>query len=207
MSNQTFPASKAVFRESAEAFLALVRQIGADEWDAPGLGEWSVRDLVGHTSRSLITVENYLGTESTEPLDGPVEYYLACRVVLATDNGVAQRGRDAGAALGADPVAKVAELTERVTRLVEASGGDTPVGTPFGTITLASYLPTRSFELAVHSIDLTRALDLVPPAGLESGIAAACELAGRLAAHSADPASFLMAVTGRANLPDSFTVL
>ena len=31
-----------------------------DRWSEPGLGEWDIRALVGHTSRSLVTVEVYL---------------------------------------------------------------------------------------------------------------------------------------------------
>ena len=31
-----------------------------DRWERPGLGEWDIRALVGHTSRSLLTVEIYL---------------------------------------------------------------------------------------------------------------------------------------------------
>ena len=48
------------FGEAARAFAELVRSLPADSWDRPGLGKWSVRDLVGHTSRALITVETYL---------------------------------------------------------------------------------------------------------------------------------------------------
>jgi hypothetical protein len=46
---------------------------------------------------------------------------------------------------------------------------------------LAGYLPTRTFELAVQSLDLTRALRLDIPDALRPAIAASCELAGRLA--------------------------
>ena len=49
------------FAEAARTFADLVRRIPPNRWDAPGLGEWDLRSLVGHTSRSLITVETYLG--------------------------------------------------------------------------------------------------------------------------------------------------
>ena len=35
------------FRQAAEFFLQVVDQIPAASWDSPGLGEWSLRDLVG----------------------------------------------------------------------------------------------------------------------------------------------------------------
>ena len=44
---------------AARAVADLVRRIPPDAWDGPGLGEWSMRDLVGHTSRSLVTVIEY----------------------------------------------------------------------------------------------------------------------------------------------------
>lgn len=48
--------------------------------DGPGLGERSVRDLLGHTSRSPSTVETYLDVASTD--SGPVDGLGRCRGVL-----------------------------------------------------------------------------------------------------------------------------
>ena len=46
------------------------------KWDGPGLGDWDLRSLVGHASRSLITVSTYLQTTAEqEDLADPVEYY------------------------------------------------------------------------------------------------------------------------------------
>ena len=45
------------------AFAAQVDRIPADAWDGPGLGEWDLRALVGHASRSLVTVLTYLPIE------------------------------------------------------------------------------------------------------------------------------------------------
>ena len=52
--------SVATFTSAARSFAELVREIPASAWDSPGLGEWDLRSLVGHTSRSLITVSTYL---------------------------------------------------------------------------------------------------------------------------------------------------
>ena len=38
--------------------------------------------------------------------------------------------------------------------------------TPVGAMTLATYLPTRVFELTVPTLDLAHALGLEPPSGL-----------------------------------------
>ena len=51
------------FATAAACLVATVHQIQPGDWDKPGLGEWTVRDLVGHASRALSTVEQYLGHE------------------------------------------------------------------------------------------------------------------------------------------------
>jgi hypothetical protein len=48
-------------------------------------------------------------------------------------------------------------------------------------MTLIDYLPTRTFELTVHSLDLARALGIESLAVLGPAVSACCELAGRLA--------------------------
>ena len=66
------------FAEAARTFADLVRRIPPNRWDGPGLGEWDLRSLVGHTSRSLITVETYLGQPAdTEEVPTPAAYYVA----------------------------------------------------------------------------------------------------------------------------------
>ncbi len=63
-----------------------------------------VRDLVGHPSRSLLTVESYLSEQvPAVELSSPVDYFTAVHASLGKPAAVAQRGRDAGAALGARP--------------------------------------------------------------------------------------------------------
>ena len=66
------------FAQAAHVFAELVRAIPDDRWTGPGLGEWDLRALVGHTSRSLITVETYLNQPAeTEDVRTPEAYYLA----------------------------------------------------------------------------------------------------------------------------------
>ena len=50
--------SRRAFDDAADWYLATVALVG-DRWQQPGLGEWSVRDLVGHASRSFLTIETY----------------------------------------------------------------------------------------------------------------------------------------------------
>src|SRR5689334_5589665 len=94
-----------VFLDAGEWFVQLVAEVG-DRWDEPGLGEWDVRALVGHTTRAFLTVETYLDQPASAiEVETPVEYFRAVRrfATGADSAEVAQRGRDAGTALGDDP--------------------------------------------------------------------------------------------------------
>ena len=80
--------SRRAFHDAADWYVATTALVG-DRWEAPGLGEWSVRDLVGHTSRSFLTVEAYLG----RPADSvAVETAGRLRPRLAGDRGGTRRG-------------------------------------------------------------------------------------------------------------------
>src|SRR5436305_6441873 len=94
--------SRRAFSDAAEWFVRMAALVG-DRWNRPGLGEWDVRALVGHTSRSLMTVENYLARSAAAvDVASAVDYYRAIGP-LAADPDVAVPGRDAGTALGSDP--------------------------------------------------------------------------------------------------------
>ena len=51
------------FRNAAEWFSSVTHQAG-DALDEAVLGVWNVRDLIGHTSRAVTTVESYLTSET-----------------------------------------------------------------------------------------------------------------------------------------------
>ena len=151
------------FESAARGFAGLVHRIAGDRWDGPGLGEWDLRSLVGHTSRSLITVSTYLRTSAErEDVATPQEYYARIRDVASNSgaDAIVERGRQAGRDLGADPAAAIDELVERV--LGELAGADDPLIEVIGGlgIRLHTYLPTRTFELAVHGLDIARATGL-----------------------------------------------
>jgi uncharacterized protein (TIGR03083 family) len=195
------------FAAAAEGFVTVVSGIG-DRWSAPALGEWSVRDLVGHTSRALSTVETYLAEPpGVVVIRDPLEYLMAARGPLVNSAEVAQRGRDAGLALGDDPVGAVRNLVSRVTALVAASPDDAPVTTRLGCASLLAYLPTRTFELTVHGLDLVAALGADRPAVFDAPIIASIELAAATAARGSDAAAVLLALTGRRGLPAGFSVI
>src|SRR5919206_3859297 len=117
--------SRQAFTAAAQWFVGTAALVG-DRWARPGLGEWDVRALVGHTSRSLLTVEAYLARPAAAvELTSPGDYVRATRVVAA-DPAVAARGRDAGAALGDDPAAAVAGVAPPARRPRRGAAGRPP---------------------------------------------------------------------------------
>ena len=198
-------ATLAAFAEATRWYIDVLAQVG-DRWAEPGLGEWDVRALVGHTSRSLVTVEAYLAQPAASiEVPSALAYYQATRTIAAGP-AVAQRGRDAGLALGADPVGAVAQLAARVLPLVAGLTGDELLTTIAGGMRIAEYLPTRVFELVVHTADLATALGVPsePPAG---PAVLALGLVTDLAVADRQAATMLLALTGRFGLPPGFSVL
>ena len=197
--------SRRAFADAAEWFVRMAALVGG-RWDRPGLGEWDVRALVGHTSRSLLTVETYLARPAAAVgVASAADYFRATRAVAA-DPAVAARGRDAGTALGTDPAAAVAEIAARVLRLVDAQDGTELVTTIAGGMRLGDYLPTRTFELAVHTADLATALG-VPPEVPATAAAQALHVVADLAVADGLAGPLLLAATGRPGLPAGFSVL
>lgn len=198
-----------VFASAVAAFTQLVRDLPDNSWDGPGLGDWDMRSLVGHTSRSLITVSQYLRTpaERADVADA-VAYYLWVREYSSTAGAeaVTERGRQAGRALGDDPVAAVDRLAERALADVQ-NAGDPVISVIDGLgIRLSHYLQTRVFELAVHGVDIARA------AGCEFELPAevaeeATVLAARVAVRLGRGETVLAALTGRTALPPAFSVV
>lgn len=197
--------SRENFGAAAQAFVGLVDQIDPEQWTGPGLGEWDLRALVGHTSRSLITVESYLlQPAETEDVTSPGAYLAA---VAGVDPAtVAERGRAAGAALGENPAAAVRALVERVLPLVERED-DPLVRTILGGMRLSNYLPTRTFELVVHGLDIARAAELSPPDHGRELLTEVLELTAAAAVLRGQGIEVLLALTGRANLPAGLSIV
>jgi uncharacterized protein (TIGR03083 family) len=199
----------ATFASAARSFAALVHDVPADRWDGPGLGEWNLRSLVGHTSRSLITVSTYLAhAAEREDITTPQEYYARVNPAALgmAPAGVVERGRQAGRDLGDDPAATVDALVSRV--LGELSAGGDPLITVIGGagIRLHTYLPTRTFELAAHGLDIARAVGISFQLPVDV-LVEATALAARIAVAEGHGETVLMALTGRAELPPSFSIV
>jgi hypothetical protein len=197
--------SRTAFTDAAGWFVRTAALVG-DRWDRPGLGEWDMRALVGHTSRALLTVETYLARPAAAVDVASAPDYFRATSADAADPAVATRGRDAGTALGSDPAAAVAEIATRVLALVDTQDGTEVVATIAGGMRLGDYLPTRTFELAVHTADLATTLGVpldVPATAAVQALHIVADLA--LTGGLAGP--LLLAATGRPGLPAGFSVL
>jgi uncharacterized protein (TIGR03083 family) len=161
--------ARAEFADAAAFLLDVLRRVPADRWDAPGLGVWSVRELAGHASRGLSTVIEYLEApapaEAAIP-DGATYFATFADAGPELAAAVAERGRQAGAALGPDPVASVQAVVDQAMSVLAAHPGDRVVMTRGGGMALDAYVPTRTFELIVHGLDLAAAagIEAEPPA-------------------------------------------
>ena len=195
------------FASASQSFIQLVARIGPDQWDAPGLGSWNVRALVGHTRRAILTVGLYL--DAPEPaaatVADAVHYYPAVFDGYTDHEAVAERGERAGRELPADPVAELTELREHTL----AFAGGMPAGrlVPVGplAVPLPEYLRTRVFELTVHVLDLSRATGIDHTLDAEV-LADSAALAARVAALRGTAGEVLFALTGRSALPAGFSI-
>jgi hypothetical protein len=192
------------FLDAAEAFADLVTELPAD-LVGPGLGEWDLRALVGHTSRSVLTVSTYLGEPAaTVEIESAAAYFTAINRLGIAPADVAERGRQAGAMLGEDPANAVRHLVETVSDDLVGAMDDPVITTIAGAMRLSDYLQTRTFELVVHGLDIAAAaeVDWSPP---PDPLAEATVLAARIAALRGDGARLLRLVTGRE--PGGFSVV
>ncbi len=185
--------SKETFSEAVTFFLDTASRIPDDAWTNEALGVWNVRDLVGHTSRAILLVEEY-ATEGTT------------RSGFGTPDEIAERGRQAGRALGDDPVSALRTLADRVLALVERLPDDHPMHTPGGVRPLSRYLPSRVAELTIHTVDLARALGIETEPPRECVRATLYALAD-YAVRQGTGAEVAFALTGRAPLPPGFSVV
>ena len=217
--------SRRWFAAASAGFVEIVGSCPRDRLTDPALGEWTLRDLVGHASRAYLTLEDYLEAArpacAADPSDGRQDshrtpeptagrrpprlgsataYLLAARSGLADPTAVRDRGRVAGEALGDNPGQAVARLAARAVALVARTSGDAEVLTPVGRMVLSDYLPTRAFELTVHGLDIARAVGRRPPAALRVALRPALHLCADLLSGD-DRMTVLVALTGRAALP------
>ena len=194
------------FERAADALVDVVGLIGDEQWDQPSLGEWTVQELVGHCGRAFSTVVRFVDEPATT-LDVPDvgSYYRLAMSVPGVHDAVAQRGRDAGVALGDDQVATVLEWRAGALAAIEGCTGDEVGATAGGSMMLSEYLRTRIVELVVHTMDLVEAIGAdLPDFGAAGGVALSAVV--EVASDGEQQATILRALLGRDPLPPRFNL-
>lgn len=184
------------YAEASGYFVSVASRARDGDWERPGLGEWSVLELVAHANRAHTLVEEYL-VRPVAPEPPGSDYFLPENVVA--------RARQALTDLGPDPMASVHRAADSALRRVRTTPADAVLGSPFRTTTLAGYLPSRVAELTIHAIDLQRALDMEvePPHGpLKTTI----EWTTLLALSQGKGVQVLLGLSGRQDLPHGFSL-
>jgi len=205
MTTESPVEATALFHGAASAYVGLVAAIPAEAYVRPALGVWTVRDLIGHTGRALVTVTTYLGKPAErEIVSSATDYYL--KVGEVDSAAVAERGKQAGAALGDDPATAVRQQYADATAALDGIDDDPLIETIAGGIRVSSYLPTRTTELTVHGLDLAAAtgVDWQPSAAVLTHVA---QLLAEIAVRKGDGPTVLRALTGRAPLPAGYCLL
>lgn len=204
-----FASRTAVFAAAARWFGELLGRVPDTAWEGPGLGAWDLRALVGHASRSLVTVSTYLRSPAAdEDARSAADYYaqVASFAAAAGPAAIVERGRQAGRDLGDDPVTTFGTLVD--TALADVAAAGDPLIQVIGGIgiRLGNYLPTRTFELAVHGLDVARATRLSHELPGDV-LLAANALAVEIAVATGSGAAVLLALTGREPLAPRFSVV
>jgi hypothetical protein len=183
-------SSVAPFRAASRFFVECVAAVPVERYQTPWSEEWRVLDLIGHGNRAnVLPIEYY---ERPVPAVGP-DYLLP--------ENIAERGRQAVKELGDNPVASVRAASKRVLAMVAEAPADAKVGTPFGELTLETYLRSRTAELVLHGIDLGTNVDVPPDALQGCGEFLVARAVGR--GQGLDVAR---ALSGRGALPPGFSV-
>lgn len=194
-----------LYRLAGDHAISVVAQIPEDRWDTSALGTWTVRTLVGHIGRSFTTVVEY-SARSADRVDvaDSAHYYLAIAALLADPAQIDARAVQAGLALGEHPLDTLRDLQDRAAAALATD--DRVIATIAGGMRLSDYLPTRIFELGLHSVDLARALgvsEALPPGIVDSILGLAVEVAQR----RGDGQALMCALTGRGPFPQGYSVV
>jgi uncharacterized protein (TIGR03083 family) len=143
------------WREAIEQFVALARELPAEEWDLPtDLPGWSVKDNVAHTAH----LEAVLAGAPEETLEVTEAAHLRDLAGFYTEQGVLAR-RDRDMAALADEIetaaaTRYAELQADPPTDGNAPPPRTPAGVPWSFRTLLS---NRPVDVWMHEQDIRRA--------------------------------------------------
>lgn len=149
------------FLLAAQRFDLVAATVHPELFEHPGLGTWTVLELLAHTSRAASTFM----LAAAAPVDGEPECsalrdYFSRALASAPDihEQIARRGSETVATLGADAVEGARRIVAEGAAAAASADLDVIVATVAGRMRLGDYLLTRTFELLVHTADLEAAV-------------------------------------------------
>lgn len=167
-----------------------------ERWAAPsGLGDWTVRELYAHVSRSVTTTSELVASQSEPDLADAAAYFCALRGADGAAH-VAAAARDWAAARDVDVLVGDFDGLAATTLAGVRAGGTAVVTTIAGAMRLSDYVLTRVLEATVHLLDLAAAVPGVatpPERALRRTVDVLTDLA--------PPAEFIALATGRPSGP------
>ncbi len=199
--------SKDEFRQAAMFFADTVDAVGPSQWDEPALGVWNVRDLIGHTSRSIARVAEF-GQQRADNVDvsSAAEHYHVSLAPDGINEAIAEAGREAGQGLGDDISQTIRASLNATLAVLETIPDGTIIAYPNGGIKLEHYLETRVVELTIHTLDVLAAtgIEIDPP---REALACTLRILADLAVDSDFGGQLALLAAGRGVIADRFSVL
>ena len=197
---------RSAFRESIQQFVEVVERVPSGAWDRPGLGEWSIRELVGHVVGVIDGAVADTGHAESMAAEGAAAYYVQAMSSPRVHEEVAERARTRAASFGDNPVEAARAVVARTLDVVDALDDAAPVTTTIGPVRLVDFLPTRVMEVVIHTMDIAEAAGLaVEPS--HDALTATLALVSEIAVAHGDGVALAMELSGRRSLPEGFNVL
>lgn len=197
------------FTEAARHVVQLVDTIADDQWGQPGLGEWSVAELVVHTTRAGSTIATYAAVPAERQVESPADYYVAALGDDGIHDAVAERTKVQTAELDGPLPDFVRHTFAEAEQVLARTPAQRVLGTIAGGIALEDYLPTRIVELVVHGSDIAVAIGSdveVPRLPMAVTLETLAEVA-TVRPTGVDAVQIMRALTGRGSLPDGANLL
>ncbi|GAA4587374.1 uncharacterized protein (TIGR03083 family) [Actinoplanes octamycinicus] len=201
------------FRSAAIAYAGLVASLPPERLDQPALGEWTLRELLGHTvSSALRQVPEVLATRAPHVDVETAEGYFAFarsappELLAAASAASSDDARATAKSFGEDLSEEVNTLIGGATEALSRVNDDDLIITPVGGMRVRDWIATRTFELVVHGLDAAAAAGrpFEPPIEV---VAEAVTLATRTALGVGDSVRLLRALTGREPLPAGYSII
>ncbi|MGH8898077.1 MAG: maleylpyruvate isomerase N-terminal domain-containing protein [Egibacteraceae bacterium] len=201
----------AAFAEECTAIDRTLATVTAEDWGRPGLGEWTIAELVAHLVSGATRIDAYLGRDPGEaPAWDRVSYFQCDLEAVAP--AIAERARQDASSI--DPGELPARFAGGWRASVDRAAALLPehvLATFRGPMRLDEYTVTRVVEMVVHHLDLRMALDQPPGPTPAAGRLTMSVLEGLLGSprpRNLGRTRFILAATGRiTSADDRFPVL